>query len=408
MEQLIALECKLQTGETLMKQAHNNGKTFVCFGGVDWWYHNRAHIDPQLTARFAKKGQTLYINSIVMTKFNVGKGKSFSKRFIRKTKSLFKGLQRTEKGFWVYSPIALPVHHIWWAKPLNEILLRFQMSRIIRKLGIHNPIVLVANPAACNVAMKLRKKKLIYQRTDRFEEAEGIDVDVIAKCDRTLKAHSDLTIYASKTLYEEESDQCRKGFFLDHGVDYDLFANAEKSPDDPEDIATIPKPIIGYFGAISHHSVDIALAEKIADLMPEASFVYIGTAYEDYPDLKAKKNVWFLGQKDYEQIPSYGKCFDVAILPWIRNEWTAAANPIKVKEYLALGKPLVCTPVFTQLQEYLDVAYVADTPEQFVQCIKRAMEEDNPERIAARRAKVKNDTWDDKAELLLRTLFEEQ
>jgi len=382
--------------------------SFVCFGGVDWWYHSRAHIDPQLAVRFAKKGRTLFINSVVMTKFNIGKGKSFLRRLIRKARSIFTGLKRTEKGFWVYSPFALPVHHIWWAKPLNDLLLRLQVWHITRKLGIHNPVVLVACPAACDVAMKMRKSKLIYQRTDRFEEAQGIDVDTIVKYDKRLKANSDLTIYVSKELLEQESNECRKPFFLDHGVDFEFFASAEESSFVPDDMADIPKPVVGYFGAISHHSVDIALAEKVADIMPELSFVFVGTAYESYPGLAAKKNVWMLGQKDYEQIPHYGKCFDIAILPWVRNRWTQAANPVKVKEYLALGKPFVCTPVFTQIQEYLDVAYLADTPEEFAQCIKKALKEDNPERIAARREKVENVTWDSKAELLLQELFKEK
>jgi glycosyltransferase involved in cell wall biosynthesis len=391
-----------------MSADYDKEPSFVCFGGVDWWYHNRAHIDPQLTIRFARKGRTLYINSIIMTKLNAGKGKNFLRRLIRKSKSLFKGLKKTTKGFWVYSPFVLPVHHIWWAKPLNEMLLRLQIFWITWRLGIHCPTVLVANPAACDTAIWLKKKKMIYQRTDRFEEADGIDVDTIVKFDRKLKANSDLTIYVNKKLFEQESTQCKKTFFLDHGVDFDVFADAEKTPDIPDDMINIPKPIIGYFGSISAHSVDIALAGKIADLLPDMSFIYIGTVYEEHPGLSTKKNVWFLGQKDYEQIPHYGKLFDVAILPWVQNRWTEAANPIKVKEYLALGKPFVTTPVFTQLQEYLDVAYVADTPEEFARCIKKALKEDCPERVAARRQKVKNDTWDYKAELLLQELYKEQ
>lgn len=326
-------------------------------------------------------------------------------KLARKTKSIFAGLKKTDKGFWVYSPFTLPVHHIWWAKPLNDLLLHFQVRCVMRKLGICNPVVLVACPAACDVAVRLKKSKLIYQRTDRFEEAEGIDVDTIVKYDRKLKANSDLTIYVNQKLFDEEHSKCKKAFFLDHGVDFETFVSAEKSPIIPHDLADIPRPIAGYFGAISSHSVDIALCKKIADILPGISFVYVGTAYEDYPKLVAMENVWLLGQKDYEQIPNYGKCFDVAILPWVKNRWTEAANPIKVKEYLALGKPFVTTPVFTQIQEYLDVAYVADTPEEFAQCIVKALNENNSKHIIARRKKVQNDSWDSKAQLILDELF---
>jgi len=379
--------------------------SFVFFGGVDWWYHYHAHIDPQLTTHFAKIGKTLYINSIVMKKFNVGEGKKFLQKLIRKTKSILTGLKETDKGFWVYSPFSLPVHHIWWAKPLNELLLRWQVWRVTGKLGIRNPVVVVACPAACNVAVKMKKRGLLYQRTDRFEEESGVDVETVVNYDRKLKANADVTYYVNRELYNAESEECKNAFYLDHGVDFDLFASAEKNRNVPGDVADIPRPVTGYFGSTNGQSFDIALAEKIADLLPEMSFVYVGAISAESAALGARSNVWMLGKKDYEQIPAYGSRFDVAILPWCRNRWTAAANPIKVKEYLALGKPFVCTPVFTQVQEYLDVAYTAETPEEFAECIRRALKEDGPERIAARRKKVEKDTWEAKARLLLDELL---
>ena len=220
-----------------------------------------------------------------------------------------------------------------------------------------------------------------------------------------MKAQSDLTIYVNTKLFEQESRECKNPFFLDHGVDFSLFVEAERTTIKPPDMVDIPRPIVGYFGAISKHSVDIDLVEKIADLMPEVSFVYVGTVYEDYPNLVAKKNVWLLGQKDYEDIPHYGKCFDVAILPWVHNRWTEAANPIKVKEYLALGKPFVSTPAFTEIEKYLDVTYVARTPIEFAKCISKALKEDGVDCISARRKKIENDTWDSKAQLIYRELF---
>ena len=272
----------------------------------------------------------------------------------------------------MYSPFSLPVHHIWWAKQLNDLLLRFQVWRVTRKLGISNPVVLVACPAACDVALKMKKSKLMYQRTDRFEEELGVDMDTIVKYDRKLKSNADLTYYASRELYDTEFEQCRKAFYLDHGVDFELFACEDDSDNVPQEMTRIPRPVIGYFGSTNPQSFNIPLAEKIADLLPEMSFVYIGAISPECSVLMAKSNVWMLGKKDYEQIPRFGKCFDLVILPWNRNRWTEAANPIKAKEYLALGKPFVCTPVFAQIQQYLDVTYRAEKPEEFAMCIKKA------------------------------------
>lgn len=379
----------------------------LCFGGEDWWYHNRGHIDFQLMRRFAQMGTVLYVNSIVMQKPNLSQGKRFIHKLVRKSKSVFRGLQKSDAGFWVYSPFSMPVHHISWARPLDELLLRSQINHVNCKLRLSKPIIWIVCPTACDIAIKISKNKLVYQRTDRYEDFPNLDIEMVRAYDLKLKAQADLTIYVNKKLFEEESGQCKKPFFLDHGVDYKLFTLAECDRTLPADIAQIPKPIAGYFGALDDHKLNINFIESIIDLLPYISFVFVGKQSCGFSRLLEKKNVWMLGQKDYEQIPHYGKCFDVAILPWVKNRWTEAANPIKVKEYLALGKPFVATPVFTQLQEYLDVAYVANTPEEFARCITRALKEDSPKRIAARRKKVKKDTWDSKAELLLHELFKE-
>lgn len=402
------------TEESIMKYKTESGKnedmSFVCFGGEDWWYHNRAHTDMQLMRRFAQRGTTLYINSIVMQKPNLkkhtGGGGSFTHKLVRKTRSILAGLKKSDAGFWVYSPFTLPVHHIPWARRLSEIILSCQINRVARKLQLDNPMIWVACPAACETAIKMRKSSLAYQRTDRYEEYPNVDSKVIQTYDRKLKASADLTVFVSRMLFNEEAYQCKRALYLDHGVDCETFSTAEREQYKPQDISNVPKPIVGFFGGIDSHTSDIDLIGKIVDLLPEMSFVFVGKVSADLSGLRDKKNVWLLGQKPYEQIPYYGKCFDVAIMPWCQNRWIEGCNPIKLKEYLALGKPVVSTP-FPELEKYLDVVLTAKTPEEFARCIKKALHEDSPERIAARREKVKNDTWDNKVELLLRQLFQE-
>lgn len=391
-----------------MKIKDLNEISFICFGGEDWWYHNRGHIDMQLMRRFGKLGTVLYVNSIVMQKPSLkkrtGGGKSFSQKLIRKGKSIFRGLRKSDAGFWVYSPVSLPVHHIGWLRIINEIILRLQMWCVTRKLGIRNPVIWVACPAACDVAIKIKKSKLVYQRTDRFEEYPNINAEIIAQYDQRLKAAADLTVFVNNTLYNEESSQCKKTLYLDHGVDFDMFSTAESNKETPEDIKDIKVPIVGFFGGIDDHTSDIAFVERITDLLPEMSFVFIGSISANCSRLMSKKNVWMLGQKDYGQIPHYGKCFDVAIMPWRQNRWIQACNPIKLKEYLALGKPIVSTP-FPELQKYFDLVYQARTPEEFARSIRVALVEDGSERIAARREKVKDASWESKAQLVMDELF---
>ena len=380
----------------------------LCFGGNDWWYHNRNHFDLQILRCCAQYGNSVYVNSIVVQKPDVRQGRKFIRKLVRKARSIFRGLKRSGEGFWVYSPFSLPVHHICWLRPLNRMLLQFQLRLVTRKLRIQNPVVWVACPAACDVAINMKKSRLIYQRTDCFEEFPGVDTQTVREYDRKLKAAADLTIFVNRILYEEESDKCKKAIYLDHGVDFDTFASAEKSEDIPSEMRDIEKPIVGFFGQIDDYTVDVGFMEEVVDYLPERSFVFIGeAAMADCSGLMAKDNVWMLGKKPYEQIPHYGKCFDVAIMPWRQNRWIQACNPIKLKEYLALGKPIVSTP-FPELDKYLDVVYEAKTPEEFADCIKKAHSENSPELVAKRRQKVTQASWDSKAELVLHELFDEK
>lgn len=398
-------------GSTMKYQTepgNNKDISFICFGGEDWWYHNQAHIDMQLMRRFARIGTTLYVNSIVMEKPEIKNGGKFVEKVVRKTKSILKGLKKSSAGFWVYSPYTLPVHHISWARTFNEAILRYQMQRIKGKLGMIDPVLWVACPAACETAIKMRKGKLVYQRTDRFEADPHVDTEVIRNYDRKLKTVADMTVYVNKSLYDEEISQCKKAFFLDHGVDYELFASAENSQDIPAELADIKKPIVGYFGQRSDNKFDAKFINRVTELLPEFCFVFVGYASRECRVVFPGDNVRIIARQPYERIPHYGKCFDVAILPMRVNEWCKAANPLKLKEYLALGKPVVSTPAFSELHKYLDVVYEAGTPEDFARCIQKAYSEDNAELVKKRRQKVAQNSWDSKAELVLYELFKEK
>lgn len=388
--------------------ADNIAKKFdgiCCFGGEDWWYHNRGHIDMQLMRNYAKSDKVLYVNSIVMQKPKFTQGRKFIHKLVRKAKSIFRGLQKQDANFWVYSPVSLPLHHIDWASKINRMLLKGQVVSVLRMLGIRDPVVWVACPAACEAAVRMRKSKLVYQRTDRYEEYPNVDVEAIREYDRRLKKCADLTIFVNRRLYEEEASQCRKAIYLDHGVDYDMFANAENDKEKPDDMKEITRPIAGFFGGIDDHTSDIGFIEQVIDLLPDINFVFVGKASADISRLVLKPNVWMLGQKPYGRIPHYGKWFDVAFMPWRQGRWIEACNPIKLKEYLSLGKPIVSTP-FPELAYYRDVTYEAATPQEFADCIKRAIAEDSSERIAARRKKVASATWASKATLAMQALFE--
>lgn len=255
----------------------------------------------------------------------------------------------------------------------------------------------MACPAAWGAALRLRRKAFVCQGTDRYEECPGVDGKTIRTFDRRLKAEADVTFYVSRGLYEQEHSECRNPCLLDHGVDYDVFAGAGNVRWVPHEMRSVRRPILGLFGGIDDHTSDLPLVTEAARQAGDLTFVFVGSASADVSALRALPNVRLLGQRPYEQMPHYGKCFDVAIMPWRQNQWVEACNPVKLKGYLALGKPVVSTP-FPGLAQYDGFVYRATDSAGLVAAIRQALAEDNEERRAARRERVKARTWDAKAE----------
>ena len=375
----------------------------ICFGGEDWWYHNRGHFDMQMMRRLSKAVPVLYINSIMMRKPVLGRGKNFLKCAIRKLKSMTRGLRDGGEGFPVFSPVTLPIHHLKWAHGPHEWFLRRQIRRVARKLKLRDPLVWVNVPSACDAALRLKRSALVYQRTDRYEDYPDVDAEVIRDYDLRLKQAADITLYVHPAMYEAEKDECRNAFLTDHGVDYEHFGLAHEDAFIPEDIRGIPRPIAGFFGDIEGHSRDLPLLERTAELLPGVSFVFVGHAAADTSKLAACPNVWMLGQKPYTQVPHYGKCFSVCLMPMPLNEWTDAINPIKLKEYLALGKAIVSTP-FREVRNYGEFAYLGTTPEEFAAAIRQALDEDSDDRVRRRRESVKAHSWDARVQQIMAAL----
>ncbi len=364
----------------------------ICFAGEDWWYHNRGHYDMQIMRRFARRTRVLFVNSIVAKPPRLSRGSMFWPKFCRKMQSIGCGLKEVESGLFVCSPPSVPLHHYSWGRQLNDALVRAYVSPWAADLGMRNPLVWVECPAACGTAFRLSRAALVYQRTDLHEAYRGGD-DQITSYHRALMRRSDLVVYVSRKLYEQEREGCRNALLSDHGVDFDLFDRARRSQGMPADVRGIPRPIAGYFGSVSDHTVDFDLLADVSRNLHQVSFVLIGPASCDVSLLQKIPNVYLLGQKPYEQIPAYGSCFDVALMPWRQTRWIDVCNPVKLKEYLALGKPVVSTP-YSELLYYPGYVYIASGAVEFAQAIMRAIREADLGRAEERRRFVSEATWD--------------
>src|SRR5439155_14502295 len=175
---------------------------------------------------------------------------------------------------------------------------------------------------------------------------------------------------------------------VSHGVEVEHFApERARLAGIPADLARIKGPIVGFFGDIDDNTVDMRLVGRTARALPDVAFVFVGRFIANPEPIRGLPNVHFLGKKTYEEVPRYGAHFDVAIMPWQRNRWIQYCNPIKLKEYLALGLPVVSI-IFPEVFHYQNVIYVACDEEKFVWGIREALAGRGVGNVESRRAQV--------------------
>lgn len=370
----------------------------VCIGGEDWWYHNRGHFDFQIMRRLARRWPVLFVNSIGVRMPSFGEPGLFAQRISRKLKSLSRGVVEVEPGFWVCSPFSVPGQA---GQKLSSWALGPQIRLAAKRAGIHKPLLWVHCPAGAPLIDELDHSGLVLQRTDRFEAFPEGDADLIGRQIGKVKDKADLVVYAAPHLMDEEAGSVSRQLLVTHGVEYDRFAQAgSEVKSDPEDMRGIDGPRVGFIGGIDAHTFDPQLFLDVASRLPSHQFVLVGgcSLADDWCSLE---NVHQLGRKPYDQVADYMSAMDVLIMPWNDSPWIAACNPIKLKEYLAVGRPVVTTD-FKALDPWRDLVTVAAGADGFAEAIAAATIA--PFDAGKVRERVKPESWDAKADLVAQAL----
>jgi glycosyltransferase involved in cell wall biosynthesis len=368
------------------------GESIVCFAGEDWWYHH-PHSKNHLLKRYARGSKVLFVNSITMGLPSMSNPDFFLK-IRRKLKSYARWLRRVPEGLWVMTPVNLPLYGSPLGRWLNRILLVGQLRMAMWMLGISRPILWIAIPTAAEMVGRLGEKLLLYQVSDKYDanEDSALSAQVIRDYDTRLKTAASVVLYSGRKLFREATEEHR--YFLEQAVDFEHFSMLD-GPAAPE-VDGIPHPVLGYFGSMDY-VMDTDLMAEVARLRPGWHWVMLGIKSNLVQ--VAAPNIHFLGSKPYSELPRYIRQFDVCVLPWReQNTFTGYGSAIKVREYLATGKPVVMAPLF----EYLETPGLRfyRGAEEFIEQVEAALANDTPELAAQRQAVVKDGTWDARARQL--------
>jgi len=351
--------------------------------------------------QFARAGnKVIFVNSISMGLPGLAH-KDLLPRIKRKLGSYAKLARQTGEGITVVSPASLPFFGSAAARKINRRLLGAQIKRLARSRGLTNPILWIAIPTAADMIGALDESAVVYHVSDKYDANtmdHATDPALIRRLHEKAIDAADLIFYSGRKLFTEATRGCERSHLLEQGVDFDHWRRvAEGAVKIAPEIEKIPRPRLGYFGAIEPWLVDQELIKRAARERPEWQWVFIGNKSRGL-EIEELPNTHFLPPVAYAELPSYAAGFDVCVLPWeTEQSFTSYGSAIKVREYLATGKPVVISPL-PEYEPMRDVLRIARTRDDFIHLVEEALFDTDPADAARRQAAVASGTWDARAE----------
>ena len=350
--------------------------------------------------KFARAGnKVIFINSISMGLPGLAH-KDLLPRIKRKLGSYSKLARQTPEGITVVSPASLPFFGTT-ARSVNRRLIGAQISRLARARGLTKPILWIAIPTAADMIGTLGESAVIYHVSDKYDANtmdHVTDPALIRRLHEQAIDGADLIFYSGRKLFTEATRGMERSHLLEQGVDYEHWrrvsdGNVEVAPE----IERIPRPRLGYFGAIEPWLVDQELIKRASQERPEWQWIFIGNKSRGL-EIEELPSVHFLPPVPYANLPSYATGFDVCVLPWeTEQSFTSYGSAIKVREYLASGKPVVISPL-PEYEPMRDVLRIARTRDDFLRLVDEALHDTDPAAAATRQASVASGTCDARAE----------
>jgi glycosyltransferase involved in cell wall biosynthesis len=250
-------------------------------------------------------------------------------------------------------------------------------------------------PMALAFSQHLEPGAVVYDCMDELSGFAGAPPGLEA-AERALLMAADVVFTGGQSLYESKRGLHGSVHAFPSSVDVAHFARARQQRPDPADQAAIGRPRVGFFGVLDER-LDIELVSGASAARPDWHFVFIGPVAKVDPErLPKAANIHYLGPKSYGELPDYIAGWDVAWLPFARNESTRFISPTKTPEYLAAGRPVVSTSIRDVVRPYgeLGLARIADTADQTVGAVESALAEPAAVRQPAADAFMAGMSWD--------------
>lgn len=379
----------------------------LCFSSTDW--HGIWGSRQQIMRRLAARGHRVLF---VERPIGLEHWLRYAEFRRRKGQRWREGMVEIEPGLQILSlPLLLPGRY--YSPAINrinqQITIRF-VRRYQAQLKMSAPLLWLYNPFQGDLIGHFDELFTVYHCIDEWTAGtSGRKYNVIRQLELNLLQRADLVFANSLPIFEEKRQFNANTHRIPSGVDIERFVTQmEREGSIPAALTQIPTPRIGYSGHINDR-LDYTVLEALAAQRPEWSLVLIGDTHPwsmsapPLQRLQAYPNVYFLGKQPYADMPALLQGLDVCLMPYIDDARGRYRSPLKLYEYLAVGKPIVSTP-HAEASEFADVVYQAATAAAFVETVAHALVEDDPSVVEQRIAIARQHSWDARVEEMMRII----
>lgn len=372
------------------------GLGYVYFGN-DWFAENRTS-SHHVAVRLARGARVLYVDSPGMRR--PSGSRRDVRRALRKLLAAFRTPVRVHGNLWHCTVPQLPFRGIPGMHAFNRWFGQFAVRRAMRAIGLVDCISWFVLPHPGFLANQLGERLSVYYCIDDYAAHPGVDPDQIGRLDAELTRAADLVFVAPPPLLDAKRALNPRTFPAPHGVDVELFARAsDPATEPPQAIAGIRHPVVGYHGSI-HEWIDLPLIEWLATQRPDWTFLLVGHAAVDVSAIERLPNVVLAGPQPYDSLPRWARAYDVAIIPYRMTRQVANANPLKLREYLATGKPVVSARN-AEIARFSQWIRIAEDRDSFLAAIEASLAEGPEQGRQERMAAVAPQTWERRVEAVL-------
>ena len=363
----------------------------ILYFGNDWEAENRTsshHVARWLAARY----RVIYVECPGL-RAPKSTGRDLRK-VLRKLRLALAGPRPQPEGLSVQTLLQVPLHRFGLVRRLNRALILWTLRRLLRRELVDAPVTWFVVPHLSGVVGRLGERLSVYYCIDDYASLPDVDAAAVRAMDEELTRRAGLVFVASGTLLAGKSKLNPETHLSPHGVDFEHFVRAQDPAlQVPADASGLPRPVIGFFGLIERW-IDLGLVDWLAERRPGWTFLMIGRLAVPEAETPRRPNLVYLGRRPYETLPAYGKAFSAALIPYHLTPQVLHANPLKLREYLAMGKPIVSVST-PEIEKFRAHVRIGRTREELLAHLDEAVATGlTPAEAEAQTALAATMTWD--------------